>query len=415
MQKIIFNNRSFLVFSACFASIGYLFSDGVGSISLIVFSLAYLFNYKSLFLPKKFGSTSIIALPIFYLFIIICSIYSINFGQAQKEIVRFLSFLIYPLIFSSIIPFNFKERRKIILFFIISLIIFFSICIVVSTQRQLVFWGEGGHFNWYFFYRYDFLEVFNQHPTYVSIFTLLALSFLNFLPEKEQLIKDEIINGVLSLILIFALVLYGSRIGYILLMLLGVIYLIRLLTLKRLNELFLILISFILLLGISWNIPIVKERILFTAGENYDYKYNDKKKVNLGTEEQGRLLMWKDALELIKEKPLLGYGTGASRQVLLDKYEEKGHHIFLEGRYNAHNTYLELLLWGGVVLLVIYLVYLGLLFYQSIIKKDLLLFLFFLIISIVGITETIFIAQGIMFAAFFYCFLNQKYLKDETD
>jgi len=165
----------------------------------------------------------------------------------------------------------------------------------------------------------------------------------------------------------------------------------------------------------AWNIPIVKERILFTVGENYDYKYNDKEEVNLGTEEQGRLLMWQDALELIKERPVFGYGTGASRQVLLEKYKEKGHHIFLEGKYNAHNTYLELLLWGGIVLLIVYLVYLGLLFYQSIVKKDLLLFLFFLIIVITGITETIFIAKGIMFAAFFYCFLNQKYLKDETD
>lgn len=404
-----------MVFSAGIASIGYLFSDAVGSISLMVFILAYLFNYKSISLPKKLVSLPIIALPVFYLFILICSIYSINFAQAQKEIVRFLSFLIYPLIFSSVIPFNFKERRKIILFFITCLIVFFLVCLRTAIYRQIIFWGEGGHFNWYFFYRYDFLEVFNQHPTYVSLFTLLALCFLHFLPEKEMIIKNSFTNGLLSVVLIFSIILYGSRIGYILMMLLGVIYLIRLIKCKKIKELSFVLITFLILLITAWNIPIVKERILFTAGENYDYKYNDKKKVNLGTEEQGRLLMWKDALELIKEKPLLGYGTGASRQVLLEKYEEKGHNIFLEGRYNAHNTYLELLLWGGVVLLVIYLVYLGLLFYQSIIKKDLLLFLFFLIISIAGITETIFIAQGIMFAAFFYCFLNQKYLKDETD
>jgi O-antigen ligase len=404
------------VLGSAFASVGYLFSNSMGSISLMLFLLAFVLNYKNLnFSIKKILNSPTVSLVLFFLFIIICSFYSENTNQAQKEVVRFLSFLIYPIIFTSIAPFNLKERRSIILLFIISLMLFFFICLTVSIQRQITFWNEGGHFNWYFFYRYDFLEVFNQHPTYVSLFTLLALCFLHFLPEKEMIIKNSFTNGLLSVVLIFSIILYGSRIGYILLMLLGVIYLIRLIKCKKIKELSFVLITFLILLITAWNIPIVKERILFTAGENYNYKYNDKEEVSIGTEEQGRLLMWRDALELIKEKPLLGYGTGASRQVLLDKYEEKGHHIFLEGRYNAHNTYLELLLWGGVILLVIYLVYLGLLFYQSIIKKDLLLFLFFLIISIAGITETIFIAQGIMFAAFFYCFLNQKYLKDETD
>lgn len=401
---------------SAFASVGYLFSNSMGSISLMLFLLAFVLNYKNLnFSIKKILTSPTVSLVLFFLFIIICSFYSENTNQAQKEVVRFLSFLIYPIIFTSIAPFNLKERRSIILLFIISLMLFFFICLTVSIQRQITFWNEGGHFNWYFFYRYDFLEIFNQHPTYVSLFTLLALSFLNFLPKKEAIIKNHLISACLSFILIFALILYGSRMGYLLLLVLGIVYLIKLINEKKLKHLFLILTSFSCLLITAWNIPIVKERILFSIGENYDYKYNNKEAINVGTEEQGRFLLWQDAFELIKEETFLGYGTGASRQLLLEKYEEKGHTIFLEERYNAHNTYLELLLWGGLVLLIAYLFYLGRLLHQSIVKKDLMLFLFFTIISIAGITETIFIAQGIMFAAFFYCFLNQKHFIHETN
>lgn len=413
---MVLNKRNLLVLCASFVSFGYLFSNFLGSISFIFLVLAFLINYKDLnFSAQRIFSTPSFSLILFFLFVLICSVYSLNPNQAQKEIVRFLSFLIYPIIFSSIVPFDKKERRKIILFFISSLLVFFGICFVVSIQRQLEFWSIGGSFNWYFFYRYDFLEVLNQHPTYVSMFTLLGLSFLNFLPEKQVIFKKRIISGFLSIVLIFALILYGSRVGYILLLILQVVYLIKLIKFKRSRELIFVLISCVLVLVVSWNIPIVKERILFSLGESYNYKYNDKEGLKIGTEEHGRLLMWQDAIELIKERPLLGYGAGASRQVLLEKYEEKGHYIFLEGRYNAHNTYLELLLWGGVLILFFYFIYLGLLFYQSIIKRDLLLLSFFLILSISSITETIFIAQGIMFAAFFYCFLNQKYHKNEID
>lgn len=408
-----FNNRNFLILSTGGASIGYLFSNAFGSLSMMILILSFLVSYKQLSLPKNFLKISFFSLTLFYLFILFGSTYTLNMNQAQKEMIRFLSFLIYPIIFSSVIPFNPKERRKIILFYIISILVFFLVCLGTAIYRQITFWNEGGSFNWYFFYRYDFLEVFNQHPTYVSMFTLLALCFLHFIPQKNSIIKNSVILSLISAFLLFAIILYGSRIGYILLLILGMIYTVRLVLLKKFKEVVFIFLSFVTILFFAWNIPIVKERILFTLGENYEYKYNKKESAKVGTEEQGRFMIWQNAWELIKEKPLIGYGTGSSRGVLINKYEEKGHDVFLNERYNAHNTYLELLLWGGILLLSVYLFALGLLLYNAIIRKDLILFSFFLIITITGITETLFIAQGIMFIAFFYCFLNQKYLSNE--
>jgi len=85
--------------------------------------------------------------------------------------------------------------------------------------------------------------------------------------------------------------------------------------------------------------------------------------------------------------------------------------LFLEKKYNTHNTYLELLLIGGATLLFVYLLALGALLFLGIKRKDTVLLSFFLIISIAGLTETLFIAQGIVFFSFFFCFLlsTKKY------
>lgn len=405
------NKRNFLVLSAGIASVGYMFSIASGSIGLMIFLLAWLINYKDIQFSKNIFSPPMIAILGFYLMIIVYGLISSDGQQAQKEIVRFMSFLIFPLIFSTTKIFNTQERNWISRIFVFSLVVFFLVCMAVAWKRQIIFWNGGNDFNWYFFYRYDFLEVFKQHPTYISIFTVLALCIIQFLPQKERVFVNKYTIWIVTFILTSALILYGSRIGYILFVLFGFLYMLRLLKFKRFKEFFVITSVFGLLLVLAWQIPIVKERIMFTAGHKYDYKYNKSESVAQGApEKQGRLLIWSDAVELIKEQPW-GYGTGASRGVLLKKYEENGHELFLEERYNAHNTYLEILLWGGPIMLLVYLIFLATLFFQAYRKRDLVLFYFFLIITITGITETLFLAQGIFFIGFFYCFLNQRYLE----
>jgi O-antigen ligase len=210
-----------------------------------------------------------------------------------------------------------------------------------------------------------------------------------------------------------ALILYGSRIGYILLFLIILIHFFKnLLSKEETNRIRYVLIYSIglsILFLISFNIPIVKERFLYTIGYKYDYKFNNKEFIKHNSpEELGRLLLWQDAADLIKENPFLGYGTGATRDVLLQKYKKEDHTLFLEKRFNAHNSYLELLLSGGIILLISYLAILLVLFLKSVRKKDYVLFSFALIITITSITESLFIAQGILFISFFYCFFLIK-------
>lgn len=403
------NKRNLLVLGAACASIGYMFSIASGSIGLMVFILSWLINFKNLDFNNLLRNRYYNFLALFFIFLLIGATYSININQAQKEIVRHLSFVIIPFLFITIKPFNRKEASVVFKTFSYSIIIFFIICLINAIYRQIVFFNEGGIFNWYFFYRYDFMEIFSQHPTYISMFTLLSLSMLAFDNKECQIIKNKFWKTLIILIHILAILLYGSRMAYIIFCILVIVYLAKIFREGKFKEVLILITFLISFLYVGWNVPIVKERVLYTLGKNYDYKFNEKEFIKeKPPEEKGRFLKWQVAFELIKKKPLFGYGTGSSRNVLAQKYKEKGLTLFYEKKFNAHNTYLEVLLIGGLFLLAIYVLIIGSILLKAFKERNLVIFSFFIIVAFISLTETIFLAQGIIFFAFFYCLLLNK-------
>lgn len=410
----IYNKRTLFVLGASIAAIGYIFSIATTSIGVILFLITWQLNYTEINLRGFYKLNKLHFLVVLFLILLVGMSYSTDLEQAQNDIVRHLSYILLPLIFLTSKPFTKKESDTVIKTYIYALTVFFIICLFNAIYRQVKFSNQGGPFNWYFFYRYDFLEIFKHHPTYVSMYVLLSISYV--LDKGKKLFKKKGIVIFLLIIQVLSIVLFGSRIGYIILLLMLLIYSYKNLKIKpkklRIKQGLISLTAIISLLIVSWNIPIVKERIQFTFGYQQEYKFNNKELIkNKTPEEQGRLLIWEDAFELIKERPLLGYGTGSQRKILYQKYKEKGHLLFLKNKYNAHSTYLELLLIGGAILLFMYLLTLGVLLYQGNKRKDTVLISFFLIISLTGLTETVFLAQGIVFFSFFYCFLlsTKKY------
>lgn len=402
------NKRELLIYGAAAASIGYIFSIASGSIGLMLLLASWLLNYKNISFKNIRLKNELVLPIIFFLFFAISISWSVNWYQGQKEVVRFLGYLLIPLVFLTVPSFNSKERNKVFRIFIHSLSLFFVVCLITAIIRQIGFYNRGGIFNWYYFYRYDFLEIFDQHPTYVSMFTLLSLSVL--LTKGKKVISSKVFLTATIILQTVAIILYGSRMGYILFLLLSGLWIFRFLRTKTKQKrigysLVFIITTGVFLFGI-WNIPIVKERILYTLGYDYEYQFNNKENVIDSTpEEKGRLLLWTDVVELIKEKPVLGHGAGSGKQVLLKKYKEKQHVIFFEEQYNAHNTYLEFWLQGGIFLMLLYMGLLTNIFKQSLKNRNSVLFAFGLIITLTSLTESIFIAQGILFFSFFYSFL----------
>ena len=412
------SNRNFLIFGIAFVSIGYLFSVATTSISIIVFALAWVLNYKEhnykhLLRDKK------LLFPVFYFVLVLLGVsYSLDISQAESAITRQISFLVLPLLFLTVKPLSSTERLRVIQFYIHVISLFLLVCFVVAMARQIGFYGRGGYFNWYYFYRYDFLEVFNQHPTFVTLYAHVSISFLLF--KGKQIISNRIFLFFTIAFQSLGIILYGSRIGYVIFILVLAIYVARQLFLvsrgARTKLLIIYSIAFTALLYTMWSIPIIKERILFTLGYKQEYKFNNTAAIKKGSNfEQGRLLLWQDALEVIQQRPIFGYGTGSGKKVLLKKYQKENHTIFYKEIYNTHSAYLELELAGGVFLLGSFFLMLYALYRKSISNKDLVLFIYFISIAITGITEYIFgRVQGVVFFLFFYYFLSMRSLQNHS-
>ena len=81
--------------------------------------------------------------------------------------------------------------------------------------------------------------------------------------------------------------------------------------------------------------------------------------------ESGRYVIWIDLIELIKTKPLMGFGSDQSSTFI--SFTSK---IGIIRSLSSHNSYLELLLAGGIVALVIYLTLIFLIWLQLIDTRE---------------------------------------------
>jgi O-antigen ligase len=125
------------------------------------------------------------------------------------------------------------------------------------------------------------------------------------------------------------------------------------------------------------------------------------------TEEFGdpRLARWKAATELIAKAPVFGYGAGTEIPLLKDIFFERKFYTSYLHQLNAHNQYLSFLLKSGIAGLLVFLLSLVYGFRLSFLRKDLLLFVFILLIAFVSVSENLLdVNKGIIFYAFFFSF-----------
>ena len=389
------------------ASISYMFTvHSVGYFLGLAFVL-WLVSGQWHFRVEKY---KIWLLPVAFLVVmLISSVFSENQTAAWQIMQRFIAFLIIPLMF---VAGDLKkdDYKFIIKFFVITNFIFFAINWLYAIYRQLHFsLVKNGPFNWYFFYRYDFLSVFHNHPTYVSLFANMSLAFLLFYDVFDKrksfyLIVLQMVNILFT----------GSRMGLIIMFLLLILKLSELVFVqKRVTYALKALSGIFLSLLIIWLIPISREKVFYrTFGLHKVYHYYPSGNNNLhpeNEEKNGRLTAWKISWSLIKQKPLTGYGIGDAEQHLLQAYKEQ-HKMFLYRiKHNVHNSYLQFWLMGGVFLLLLYLLFVAIPFYYGITSKNYLMLSYAIIVGMSSLTESFVRIQGIVFIIYFYIFLTSLY------
>lgn len=113
------------------------------------------------------------------------------------------------------------------------------------------------------------------------------------------------------------------------------------------------------------------------------------------------------AVEVLKEYPVFGVGTGGVKKVLMEKYIKYNFHISQKKELNAHNQFLQVAVSLGFVGFTIFLAFLVSLFWLGWKKRNILLILFGLIGIVNFLTESMLERQvGVMFFAFFFALLS---------
>jgi len=119
-----------------------------------------------------------------------------------------------------------------------------------------------------------------------------------------------------------------------------------------------------------------------------------------------RILIWQTSLELIKNNPLFGVGTGDVKTELMKLYEEKNIKLAMDETLNAHNQYLQTFIALGIIGFVALIACFVLPAVYAFRKKHLLYLLFLAIFAFNLLVESMIERQaGVVFYALFNSFL----------
>jgi O-antigen ligase len=256
------------------------------------------------------------------------------------------------------------------------------------------------------FVNQNFAEPLDMHPTYLSMLIVLSIvySMQQILLSKS---KNTIYYIASSLVLFAGLIQLGSKSAFIALLTIVIFGFPRFLV-KRENRLKFMLTSVlatVLLLTSILSFNAFRNRYVITLKNDL---IGTKGIVNMN----GRFDRWGIAIDLIKESPVIGTGSGSEIPLLKESYFRQkmyGPYLF---SLNAHNQYLSFMINSGISGLLIYLATLSWGFWQSVKSLDLLLLSFIILVAFVSFSEDLLeVNKGIFFYAFFYSFFIRSFSK----
>lgn len=249
----------------------------------------------------------------------------------------------------------------------------------------------------------ELAAVFGIQPIYLSALYLLSLYFgIDIIFSSTG--KKRIISLVGTLLLTLGVVLLASRTAWLILVLTLPIKVFPLFH-KRIFFWGLLLSFGAIILGLIITNPTLKSRLVGIKSNVTAYSGVDL-----------RVKIWNHSINLIKEKPIMGYGMYGSQFALQEEYEQNNFRRANMYRLNSHNQYLQTCLDSGIFSLLLLFLMLLLFCLSSLRNRNAGLFVILIFFSL--LTESYFRRfNGILFYCFFYLFFIVKlnYRKHKID
>lgn len=404
--RILREERTF-VFLLSGLAISLFLKPGVSAI------LAFLFLFYCLLNHKRSISTAVKEAPLFLLPIVLYFLYVIWVIFSEDSVTSFSEVIKrYPLL---LLPVGFliidNKKSKKNLQFVLS--VFLAACLVASLvcygnaafniiSNQTIYYPGLDRQSYYFSY-YGLVHILNIDPIYLSMYYNLALVIVIHTSVIRKLWLRIAIESYLALFV----VMIASKIGVITLIVLLFTFIIM-----RFRKVWVsLMISAFLVLSFGfaiYKLSFLRER--FIVSTQFDFSEPNGEVWNSVTL---RLAIWTCAIDAIKKRPLMGYGTGDGQSALEREYAERNfvwglaYKQYAVSRYNAHNEFFAVALELGV---------LGLILLSSMIVWPLVSFLkgrYFLALGFIIIVllsfcieSVLYRHKGIFFFSYFYSFFT---------
>lgn len=348
-------------------------------------------------------------LVLFYLVHVVGLFYTENWKYASLDLQIKASFLIFPILLTSLLL-NPVYKRNVKSAFVAGTLLAASVCFIAASL-QFVYDGSPAHFFYIPYSRF-------LHVTYFSMYLNLAVLFLLadlIKGTKDSIIFNTRLSWIILAFLFLNIILISARTalvtGYLTVFLFLFIHRTEVLGQKKLLKNLFVLLVFlagaqILALHFSNRFSQVQEVIHEQEIHHANSEVATGESIIKDNSTSIRMHTWKTAWEIWKEHPVLGVGTGDLKETLAVHYQKINFTYGIKDRTSPHNQILH----TGVILGAMGVFSLLLIFLLPLsraLKKDNSIFLCFLVLLFLnGLTESLFeVQKGVLFISFFYIFL----------
>lgn len=386
---------------------------------LFMFTLAFSFKFENFKRNRK-----VILFFTVCFFISLCSLlYSSNRGEGYRVIERQLSLLFIPLLGFSAFKTDRLKFITVTRFFFASVVIISIYLLQYSAKKFLQ--GNVPLEDWFVISNmyHSFARPVGMHATYLSLYVGLAI-FIGF---NWMILKNswwiKVLVFLATIILFATLTLLSSRM--VIASVLTILFFIYPFYIGKIRYIILLLLAAIIVSFISFFLvkesDFIKDRFFKNINDEIKLKPFLKADSTYNPVYGGetRADRWFCAVELIKEKPVLGYGTGSEKDVLMQKYKKYNLANAEVNNYDSHNQYLAYGIKSGFIGILAFLISIFYAVYIALKNKNFLYLAFTLLFSVSCITENVLESnKGIFFYAFFnflfcsFCFFQQD--KEES-
>jgi O-antigen ligase len=350
----------------------------------------------------RLTSVSVIMLSLYALHLV-GLLYTSNMERGLFDIEVKLSLMIFPIAFLGYTGTTQENYRAILRMFLIGTFTAAAFCLLQSSYKVLIL--DYGY--WHFLTSRFSVIVHQSYFAMYLIFALLIHAYLEWpLMRKNQRLRTFGNIGIF-LFLSIAVVLTGSKIGFIMwffIMLGLMIALVKTLRLKWLPIILMVIISSII--GVIFqNAPMLQERVvnMVKVAKSDEVDHDSKESTAV------RSLVYSSAWEIVSTQDWFGQGTGDFQDRLDEVYNERQYTMAAEQHLNAHNLFFQTWIALGIPGLTMVIGLFSLMFYQSIKHREYIYLGFTLLFLLISLTESALnMRAGVIFFAFFTTLFAKK-------